>query len=150
MVKAPSKRTARAKKLQTPVGAEVQPGGAAAPSELAEAKVAEAKGAAAVDPVGAGAVSAAAPEQSRDAADAAATDRKAAADEGKQPGATHQPPVAEPVPAGGLTRVLVTSVSPKGRRRVGQAFTTDPTELRVSDATLEQLRNDPLLVVKVG
>ena len=152
MAKAPkTSRRKPAKKLQTPVGAEAKPEVAAATAGAAEAKVADGQIAAATaDPAGAGAASAAAPEQSRDAAGAAATDRKAASDEGKEPGATHQPPVAEQVPDGELTRVLVASVSPKGRRRIGQAFGPEPTELFVSDATLERLRADPQLIVKVG
>jgi len=149
MAKAPATgRRKSAKKLQTPVGAEVQPEGAAASSELAEAKVAEAQiGTAAVDPVGAGSVSAAAPEQSRDAADAAAPDRKAATDEGIEPGATHRPPVAEPFIEEEMVSVSVASKSRKGRRRAGRAFGPEPVALQVTQTVLEQLRSDPQLTV---
>lgn len=135
-----------ATKLQTPDGADAKPEVAAALSGAAEAKATEGKGSVAADPPGAGAASTAAPEHSREQADVTAADRKAAADEGKQPEETVQPPVVE----GELTRVSVRSVSPKGRRRAGQAFGPEPLELHVSAATLELLRGDPLLSVEIG
>lgn len=64
------------------------------------------------------------------------------------PGVGAEP--APPAPAGGLTRVLVASKSPQGRRRAGQAFGPEPLELTVSDATLQLLEGDPQLIVKRG
>lgn len=81
-------------KLQHPDGAEAKAEGAAVPEAAAEAKAAEVKDAAAVDPAGTGSAPAAEPAQSGEAADATATDRKAAADEQKQPEQTPRAPVA--------------------------------------------------------
>lgn len=143
--------------LQTPDGAEAKPEVAAAATGAVEAKVAEADGAANVDPAGAGAASAAAPEQSRETADAPAADHgthgsntsvgnpsKADADEGKQPGATPRPPVAD------VTIVRVSTKRPQGRRRAGRAFGTEPVELDTSELSpleLDGLLSDPDLVI---
>jgi hypothetical protein len=131
--------------LQTSSGAEAEAGAAAAAPVDAEPKAAVAKGAAAADPGGAGAGPAPAAEQSREATEGPASDRKAGPEGGTQPEETLRPPVAGP-----LTRALVVSVSRNGRRRAGQAFGPEPVELHVSDATLELLRGDPQLIVKVG
>ena len=58
------------------------------------------------------------------------------------------PILAQDAPSGDRTRVLVSSVSPQGRRRAGQAFGRDPVELHVSDATLALLEGDPQLIVQ--
>jgi hypothetical protein len=62
------------------------------------------------------------------------------------------PPAAtrDEAPSGDLTRVMVASLDPKGRRRAGQSFGPEPVELHVTDATLELLEGDPQLVVKRG
>ena len=55
---------------------------------------------------------------------------------------------SDAAPEGELTRVLVASVSARGRRRAGQRFGAEPAELHVSDETLALLEGDPELIVK--
>lgn len=144
---------AKAKKLQTPSGANAKPEVAAATNGAAEAKDVGSKAPASADPAGAESASAAPSEQSRDAADVTAPDRKAVADEGKQPEETHQPPVADEFGIDGKTLPLrVRSARPGGRRRAGFAFGPDAIELDADDldeAAVRAILADPQLIVEI-
>lgn len=104
-------------KLQPPSGASGNAEGDASASGApgASGGASDDKGAS-ISPPGTDPSSAEGSEQSREAADATATDRKAEADEGKQPEGTLPPPVAEPD-----NQDKGPSAEPAGRKRTGQA-----------------------------
>lgn len=121
-------------------GGEAKPGDAAASESGTEPKASENENnSGAADPVGTEAAPAAASEEPREQAEAAPADRKGAAEEGEEPGATARPPVAGPV--------FVVTGPRRGFRRAGFAFGPEPRELAPADfgigegegATPEQL-----------